>query len=100
MTYVLQGSDGTITITDSALTQVVVQAAEAVEGARVRRARRRLEVAIADGRATVELELAVRYGRVLPEVARAVQERVSEALGTMCGLDVERVDVAIEELER
>jgi uncharacterized alkaline shock family protein YloU len=29
-----------------------------------------------------------------------VQERVSEALGTMCGLEVERVDVAIEELER
>ena len=51
------------------------------------------------GRAAVSLELAVRHGVVLPDLAHAVQERVAAALGTMCGLDVDRVDLAIEELE-
>jgi uncharacterized alkaline shock family protein YloU len=48
----------------------------------------------------VELELAARYGAVLPELARAVQDRVAEALRSSAGLTVERVDVAIEELDR
>ena len=46
----------------------------------------------------MQLELAVTYGRVLPDVARDVQERVAAALGTMCGVNVTAVDVAIEEL--
>jgi uncharacterized alkaline shock family protein YloU len=36
---------------------------------------------------------------VLPELARAVQERVADALHTACGLEVARVDVAVEEVE-
>jgi len=100
MTLVVLEDGGTVTITDAALAQIVVQAAEAVEGARVRRQRRRLEIAVADGHASVELELAVAYGRVLPDVAREVQRRVADALTRMCGLDVDAVDVAVEELDR
>jgi uncharacterized alkaline shock family protein YloU len=99
MTYVVRADAGAITVADAALTQMVVQAAEAVEGARVRR-RRRLGLGIEAGNARVELELAVAYGRVLPEVAREVQRRVSEALRRMCGLDVTAVDVSVEELDR
>ena len=99
MTYVLREDAGAITVTDSALTQIVVQAAEAVQGARVRR-RRKLGLEIERGGARVELELAVAYGRVLPEVARGVQEQVGEALRRMCGLDVRAVDVSVEELDR
>ena len=99
MTHAIRSDEGTVTITDAALTQVVVQAAESVEGARVRRQRRHLEIDVGEGRARVDLELAVAYGRVLPEVARAVQEEVAGALRTMCGLEVTAVDVAIEELE-
>ena len=89
-----------VQVTDSALTQIVVQAAESVQGARVRRPRprRKLAVEIGDGRAHVELELAVAYGLVLPEVARDVQARVAEALRTMCEVDA-AVDVSIEELD-
>jgi uncharacterized alkaline shock family protein YloU len=47
----------------------------------------------------VELELAAPYGAVLPDVARAAQERVADALAGMCGLIVEAVDVSIEELD-
>ena len=99
MTYVVRKEDGAITVSDAALTQIVVQAAEAVAGARVRRRRRRLELEIEGSRARVELELAVAYGKVLPDVARDVQERVASALTRMCGLQVSAVDVSVEELD-
>ena len=97
--YVLREDGGSIDVTAGALAQIVQRAAESVEGARVRRPRRGLDVRLEDGRAHVDLELAVRYGIVLPDLARDVQEGVSEALSTMVDLDVEAVDVSIEELE-
>jgi uncharacterized alkaline shock family protein YloU len=90
---------GTISIPPGTLAQIVQSAAESVDGARVRRPRRALELDVADGRARVALELRVRYGLVLPQLARSVQERVAEALSTMCGLEVDAVDVAVEELD-
>jgi len=99
MSLVVADGGGTVTVTDAALGQIVIQAAESVEGARVRKPRRHLEIAIADGRARVELELAVAYGRVLPDVAREVQEQVSAALERMCALHVDAVDVSVEELD-
>ena len=97
--YVLREESGSIDVTPGALTQIVQQAAESVEGARVRRPRRGLDLRLEDGRVRVELELAVRYGIVLPELARDVQARVAEALTTMVALEVEAVDISIEELE-
>jgi uncharacterized alkaline shock family protein YloU len=97
--YVLREDGGSIEVTQGALAQIVQQAAESVEGARVRRPRRGLDLRVEDGHARVELELAVRYGIVLPELARDVQARVAEALTTMVALEVEAVDVSIEELE-
>ena len=85
-------NDG-LTITDAALVQIVVGAAEQVDGVRVRRRR---GVEPEDGR--VSLSLAARYGTVLPELARDVQARVAEALAAMCDLRVS-VDVSIEELD-
>jgi uncharacterized alkaline shock family protein YloU len=99
VSFVLQEREGAITVTPSALSELVARAAEAVEGAQVRRGRRRLEVELAEGTARVRLELTARYGVVLPELARDVQERVAEALATMCRLDVEAVDVSVEEIE-
>jgi uncharacterized alkaline shock family protein YloU len=86
-------------VTDGALTQIVVRAVEGVAGARVRRPRRKVSVDVEDGHARVDLELAVAYGNVLPDVARSVQEEVSGALVRMCGLSVDAVDVSVEELE-
>lgn len=88
-----------VRVTDGALAQIVVRAAEAVDGARVRRRRRKVDVEIGGGRARVDLELAVAYGLVLPEVARAVQREVTDALTRMCDVSVDAVDVSIEELE-
>ena len=97
MTLSIVSDEGTVTVTDAALAQLVHAAAEQVEGVRVRR--RHTAIAIEDGGAHVELELTVAFGRVLPEAVRAVQEHVSTALGTMCGVTVNAVDVSVEELD-
>jgi len=96
---VIHEAGGTISVPPGTLAQIVQTAAESVEGARVRRPRRALELDVTDGRARVALELRVRHGLVLPQLARAVQEQVADALRAMCGLEVDAVDVALEELD-
>ncbi len=98
--HVSKSAHGEIRIESDALAGLIVSAAERVDGARVRRPRRGLDVAVTDDSVRVEIELAARYGTVLPELARAVQAGVTEALRVSTGLKVERVDVAIEELEQ
>jgi uncharacterized alkaline shock family protein YloU len=90
---------GTITVTPPALAGLVIQAAESVDGVQVRRGRRRLDVDVALGEASVRLELTARYGLVLSEVAREVQQRVADALATMCAVRIGSVDVSVEEVE-
>jgi uncharacterized alkaline shock family protein YloU len=90
-------ADG-IKITDSALTQIVVRAAEQVEGVRVKRPRRHLEIDLAAGEARVQLDVTVAYGRVLPEAARAVQDRVAAALGTMLDVGIRSIDVNVQDI--
>ena len=99
MSYVIEEQMGTITVTPATLAELVVKAAESVDGARVRRGRRRLDVDLSSGAARVRLELVARYGMVLPAVAREVQGKVSEALATVCAVPVATVDVAVEEVE-
>jgi len=95
---VFRGEAGTVTLTAAALTRLVAQAVAEVEGARLRRPKRGLEVRHGDGRAAVELELSGRFGASLPDLARAVQERVADALAQTTGLEVDRVDVEIAEV--
>lgn len=94
--FVLRGPEGAVTVAPAALERLVVQAAQTVNGARVRRPKRSVDVGHRDGRASVSLELAVEGG--VPEIAKAVQERVAEALAATSGLEVERVDISVEEI--
>ena len=94
----IEGPHGPIRIEGDALAALVITAAELVEGARVRRPRRGLDVSVTDGAATVELQLAARYGSVLPSLAREVQTSVAAALLGSAGLTA-MVDVSIEELD-
>ena len=96
----MQDDAGSVRLSEVALTEIVRQAVASVDGARLRKGRRRLGVELQDGRARAELQLAVAYGRVLPEVAGAVQERVADALVRMCDVEVEAVHVTVEELDR
>jgi uncharacterized alkaline shock family protein YloU len=97
--HVIEDAAGAITVSPAVLAQIALGSAEQVDGARVRRPRRGLEIDVDAGRARVSLELAVRYGAVLPEVAEDVQRRVVDALRSTCGLDVTAVDVSVEELD-
>lgn len=96
--HTIRGPHGSIRIEGDALSTLVITAAERVEGARVRRPRRGLDVSVAGGTARVELELAAPYGAVLPSVARDVQTNVAAALLDSAGLAA-AVDITIEELD-
>jgi uncharacterized alkaline shock family protein YloU len=98
--HTIPGPAGTIRIDGDALSALVITAAELVEGARVRRPRRGLDVAVKDGKAHVELELAARYGTELQGLGRDVQASVAGILHESAGLIVAGVDVSIEELDR
>ena len=95
---VFPGPEGSITLTVAAVTELVANAARSVDGVRLRRPRRAVEVRHAAGRASVSLELGASPGAALPGLARAVQERVGEALAQVTALEVERVDVEIAEI--
>ena len=56
-----------------------MQAAQSVNGARVRRPKRSVEVDRTQGGVSVSFELAVEAGVPVPELAQAVQERVAAA---------------------
>ncbi len=88
-----------IRIADAALSHVVVTAAESVDGVRIRRPKRDVELAVEGARAHVGIELVAQHGRSLADVGRGVQEQVGTALRTMCGLEATAVDVTIAELE-
>ena len=95
---VFRGPEGSITLTAAALTELVAGAARSVDGVRLRRPRRAVEVRHGNGRAAVSLELGAAPAEPLPGLARAVQERVGEAVAQVTGVEVERVDVEIAEI--
>jgi uncharacterized alkaline shock family protein YloU len=95
---VFRRREGAITVTAGALTRLVAHAAQGVDGARVRRPKRAVEVTWGEGRASISLGLSARHGVALPVLARAVQERVTDAVAAVSGLEVERVDVEIDEV--
>lgn len=90
---------GRIAVERKALARLVQNAADGVDGARVVRPRRTLQVTVADdGTAGVEFALSAPHGAVLPELGRRVQERVAEALRAALDMAISHVDVTIEEI--
>jgi uncharacterized alkaline shock family protein YloU len=95
---VLSEPEGAIAVPAATLARIVARAAERVDGTRVRRPRRSVDVDVAGGSATVSVRLMADHGAVLPALAEAVQREIADALAAMCELEVRQVDVAIEEL--
>jgi uncharacterized alkaline shock family protein YloU len=95
---VLSEPQGAIVVPAATLARIVARAAELVDGTRLRRPRRSIDVEVSGSSADVSLRLAARYGAVLPELAEAIQRQVSLALAEMCGLEARNVDVLVEEL--
>jgi uncharacterized alkaline shock family protein YloU len=96
----VQESGGSVRVSEAALNEIVRRAVASVDGAHLRKGRRRLGVELEAGRARAELQLAVAYGCVIPEVSAAVQERVAETLARTFEVEVDAVDVTVEQLER
>jgi uncharacterized alkaline shock family protein YloU len=96
----VEEAGGSVRVSEAALSEIVRRAVASVDGAQLRKGRRRLGVELEAGRARADLRLVVAYGRVLPEVSAAVQERVADALARMCDVEVEAVHVTVEELVR
>jgi uncharacterized alkaline shock family protein YloU len=98
MTELARSELGRITVSPAALQRAVARRAEEVDGVRVRRQRRSPHVEVSGSTARVTLGLAIRRGMLVPGTARAVQELVSDAVGSMLEVRVEAVDVAVEEI--
>jgi uncharacterized alkaline shock family protein YloU len=60
--------------------------------------RRGVKLETENGRAKVELRLAVEWGASIPDVGRAVQRRVREYLARMADLEAAEVDVVVDEI--
>ena len=54
-----------------------------------------VRVTIAGEKAAVEISVTLKYGYSIPEVSEKVQEKVSQAIKSMTGLEVEKVNVRI-----
>jgi uncharacterized alkaline shock family protein YloU len=98
MTELARTELGRIAVSPAALQRVVARTAEQVDGVRVRRQRRSPRVEVGAGAAHVTVGLTVRHGTIVPEAARAVQRRVSDAVGSMLEVRVVGVDVSVEEV--
>jgi uncharacterized alkaline shock family protein YloU len=74
-------------------------AAREVAGVRRVVGRRGVRVSEERGAVTVELHLGMEWGVSMPEVGRAVQQRVREYLTRMADLEGVRVDVVVDDVE-
>jgi uncharacterized alkaline shock family protein YloU len=96
--------DGQASISPEILASYAADAAREVEGVRDLieshlPPRKGVRVATADdGRVTVELQLALRWGSSAPEVGREVQVRVREYLRRMADLEPMAVNVVVAEI--
>jgi len=90
---------GRIAVDEAALTRLVRQAIERVEGIQAVRARRGIRLVVEEDRAiVVSVGVVARAGAVLPEIGRRVQERVVDVVRTALEPSAVRVDVTIEEI--
>lgn len=58
-----------------------------------------IQVAVLDGRVTIEIRVSVKYGTPIHRVCQGVQEKVKETVEEITGLIVEAVDVRVEAIE-
>ena len=101
---------GDVGVSDDALLAIVRGAVGGVDGAsldtpgrvaRVLPGRRGPVEWRVEGRSIrVSVDVTAAYGRVLPDVARAVQAAIADAIATMTGLAVRAVDVTVAEVVR
>ena len=53
---------------------------------------------VEDDKAIIDIDIAVKYGQVIPDVSLKVQESIVNAVETMAGLKVDKVNVHVDSL--
>ena len=86
------------TISGDILARYAGDAARGVDGVSRLVRRRPTRITEQDGRVTVELHIGVDWGRSLPAVGLAVQERVRDYLTRMADLERVIVNVVVDEV--
>ncbi len=96
----------TYAITQEALDAAAAAAARLVDGVEVASGRfarprgRGAHVEVEGDRVRARIEIACRYGAVLPDAARGVQRQVTATLRRLTGLEVDGVDVEVVAVTR
>lgn len=107
----LVGELGTITFTEGVLSALVHQAVSGIEGLGEVKGKLTDIVSVFGGRQKgiqvdlqedglkVTMNVAVRYGKPIHEVARQIQRRIKEELERMTGLTVTGVDIYVQDVQ-
>ena len=90
--------DGQATISPDILARYAGDAAREVDGVRAVTGRKGVKVEEANGVVHVEVHLAVAWGRSIPAIGAAVQQRVREYLAHMAQAAGVEVDVVVDEV--
>ena len=95
--------DGSARISPDVLARYAADAAQEVPGVRglvENQLRRRSAVRVAneEGRLTIEVHVSVDWGAAIPTVAREVQVRIAEYLGSTTDARPARVDVVVDQI--
>jgi uncharacterized alkaline shock family protein YloU len=93
MSLVIANEHGTITVPEGVLVDLAVEAAERVDGLKVRRKR-----AVDAESRVVRLTVSVRRGEPLVELAQRAQDEVVSTFEQVCGIEP-TVEISIAELE-
>ena len=91
------------TISSDVLASYAADAAREVDGVRgfvesTLHRHKGVRVVETDGGVRIELHLAVEWGASIPEVGRAVQERVAAYLARMASVEADAVDIVVDEI--
>jgi uncharacterized alkaline shock family protein YloU len=90
--------EGQASISADILARYAGDAAVEVDGVRALAGRRGVKVEGEDGSVRVELHLEVEWGAAIPDVGRAVQERVGEYLAQMADIAPVEVEVVVDQI--
>lgn len=105
---------GTVQIADDVVAIIAGLAATEVEGVKamagnitnelvaklgMKNLSKGVEVIVEDGVASVNLSLILSYGYTIPQISRAVQDKVKSAIENMTGLEVEAVNIRIANVD-
>ena len=88
--------NGTVNINEDVITTVAAAALREVEGVvNAKNEKKSIRVALEEDSVSVECGLVLLYGHSVVEIAKNVQSAVTNAIESMTGLKVSRVDVNV-----